>query len=86
MNCSAGRTRLRPAGPARIRGVFADDAAATVVVVWAGRGTTIGGTVYENTDAWVMRLEDGKVVDGLAFYDSIAFDELWHGVTRRAAD
>jgi hypothetical protein len=27
-----------------------------------------------------MTFEDGKVIDGLAFYDSIAFDELWETV------
>jgi uncharacterized protein len=24
-----------------------------------------------------MRLRDGKVVDGTAFYDSISFNDLW---------
>jgi ketosteroid isomerase-like protein len=28
-----------------------------------------------------MTLRDGKVVDGTAFYDSIAFDELWQNVS-----
>jgi ketosteroid isomerase-like protein len=27
-----------------------------------------------------MTLEDGKVVDATAFYDSIAFNELWETV------
>jgi hypothetical protein len=27
-----------------------------------------------------MTLSDGKVADGMAFYDSIAFNELWDGV------
>jgi ketosteroid isomerase-like protein len=27
-----------------------------------------------------MTLEDGKVINGTAFYDSIAFNELWETV------
>jgi hypothetical protein len=25
-------------------------------------------------------MRDGRVIDATAFFDSIAFDELWHGV------
>lgn len=67
-----------PFRPVRIRGVHADGD--TVSVVWDGAGTTIAGTEYANTYVWVMRLRDGLVVDGLALFDSIAFDELWNGV------
>jgi uncharacterized protein len=28
-----------------------------------------------------MTLSGGKVIDGTAFYDSIAFNELWDSVT-----
>ncbi|MFG1951762.1 hypothetical protein [Micromonospora sp. NPDC048830] len=42
-----------------------------------GRGVTVAGTPYENTYAWFLTLRDGKVVDGMAFFDSVAFDELW---------
>ena len=55
----------------------------TVVVLWDGRGTTINGTPYENSYAWFMRMRDGQVVDGTAFYDSISFNHLWHEVTPR---
>ncbi len=30
-----------------------------------------------------MTLRDGKVVRGTAFYDSIAFNELWESVSPR---
>jgi len=53
----------------------------TVIVVWDGRGTTTLGTVYENSYVWILTLSDGKVVDGTAFYDSIAFNQLWETVT-----
>lgn len=71
---------IDPFRPVAIRGIHADETTDTVVVLWDGRGTTTAGTTYENTYAWVMRLRDGLVVDGTAFFDSVAFDELWVGV------
>lgn len=67
-----------PFRPVVIRGVYADGD--TVVVLWDGEGTTTAGTEYRNTYAWFLTLRDGKVVDGTALYDSIAFDELWRTV------
>ena len=68
-----------PFRPARIRSIHADGD--TVIVVWDGHGVANDGQPYENTYAWIMRLLDGAVVDGTAFYDSISFNELWSRVT-----
>ena len=67
-----------PFRPVRVRGIFADGD--TVIALWDGAGRAIDGSEYTNTYAWFMRLRDGEIVDGVAFYDSIAFDELWNGV------
>ena len=64
--------------PSRVRSIHAD--ADTVIVVWDGRGVANDGKPYENSYAWIMRLRDGKVVDGTAFYDSISFNDLWNRV------
>ena len=69
---------LEPFRPAHVRSVLADDD--TAVVIWAGHGVANDGRPYDNGYAWIMRLRDGAVVDGTAFYDSIAFDELWSRV------
>jgi hypothetical protein len=69
-----------PFRPVAIRAVYDDAERHTVIVVWDGRGTTTVGTVYDNTYAWIMELRDGKVIDGTAFFDSIAFDVLWETV------
>ena len=61
--------------PVRIRSVSADGD--TVIVVWDGRGVANDGEPYENSYAWIMRMRDGMVVDGTAFYDSISFNALW---------
>ncbi|MEO3748593.1 nuclear transport factor 2 family protein [Plantactinospora sp. B5E13] len=70
-----------PFRPVTIRAIYADDEQRTVAVVWDGEGITGAGTTYRNTYAWFMTLENGKVIDGTAFYDSIAFNELWETVS-----
>jgi uncharacterized protein len=70
-----------PFRPVNIRAIYDDEDNSTVIVVWDGRGTTTAGTTYHNTYAWFMTLSGGKVIDGTAFYDSIAFNELWDRVT-----
>lgn len=70
-----------PFRPVSIRGIYDDEDNSTVIVVWDGQGTTTAGTTYQNTYAWFMTLSGGKVTDGTAFYDSIAFNELWESVT-----
>jgi uncharacterized protein len=67
-----------PFRPVIIRGVYADGD--TVVVIWDGRGIANDGRPYENSYAWIMKLDNGKVVDGTAFFDSISFNDLWSRV------
>jgi ketosteroid isomerase-like protein len=75
---ASGGERFRPV---RIRSILGDgDTIVVVVVVWEGRGVANDGGLYENTYAWIMRMADGLVVDGTAFYDSIAFNDLWDRV------
>ena len=70
-----------PFRPITIRSIHADDD--TVIVVWDGRGVAADGQPYENSYAWIMKMRDGHVVDGTAFYDSISFNELWARVQPR---
>jgi SnoaL-like domain len=67
-----------PFRPVAVHGVYADDD--TVVVLWDGEGTRLDGKPYENTYAWFMMFRDGLVVEATAFFDSIAFNELWSEV------
>jgi hypothetical protein len=64
-----------PFRPVTIRGVYSDGD--TVTVIWDGRGIANDGQPYQNSYAWIMKLADGKVIDGTAFYDSISFNDLW---------
>jgi ketosteroid isomerase-like protein len=68
-----------PFRPELIRSIHADGD--TVIVVWNGRGIANDGQPYENSYAWIMRMRDGLVVDGTAFYDSISFNGLWSRVS-----
>jgi uncharacterized protein len=67
-----------PVRPITIGSIHADGD--TVVVYWDGRGTANDGRPYENSYAWFMKMRDGKVIDGTAFYDSISFNDLWDRV------
>jgi uncharacterized protein len=67
-----------PFRPVAIRSIHADGD--TVIVLWDGRGVANDGRPYANSYAWFMKLRDGRVVDGTAFYDSISFNELWDRV------
>jgi ketosteroid isomerase-like protein len=68
----------KPFRPTTIRSITADGD--TVIVVWDGCGVANDGQPYSNSYAWIMRLVDGQVVDGTAFYDSISFNDLWQRV------
>lgn len=58
-----------------IREIHADGS--TVVILFDAAGTAKDGKPYTNTYAWFLDLADGKIVKATAFYDSIAFNDLW---------
>jgi hypothetical protein len=64
-----------PFRPVRVRSIVADGD--VLAVVWDGVGLATDGLRYENSYVWLMELRGGKVVEGTAFFDSKAFDELW---------
>lgn len=49
----------------------------TVIVHFDATGTANDGQPYVNTYAWFLDLRDGKIVRSTAFYDSVAFNDLW---------
>jgi uncharacterized protein len=51
--------------------------------VWDGRGVANDDRPYENSYAWIMRMRDGEVVEGTAFYDTLSFNDLWTRVSAR---
>jgi ketosteroid isomerase-like protein len=61
-----------------IRGLFADGD--MVIVLFDARGTARDGQPYSNTYAWFLELQDGRVTNATAFFDSIEFNDLWSRV------
>ena len=49
----------------------------TVIVLFDAEGTAQDGRIYANSYAWFLDMRDGLIVRARAFFDSIAFDDLW---------
>ena len=61
-----------------VRGIYADGD--MVIVMWDGAGIALDGKSYENTYSLYLKMRDGKIIEATAFFDSIAFDDLWKRV------
>lgn len=68
------KTGLKPT----IRNLYAD--ADTVIIFFDGTGIAKDDRPYANTYAWFMRFEGRMVVEVVAFFDNLAFNELWRRV------
>jgi len=58
-----------------IKAIYADGG--TVIVHFDAAGTAKDGKPYTNTYAWFLDMDEGRIVKATAFYDSIAFNDLW---------
>lgn len=58
-----------------IRNLYAEGDA--VIVFFDASGTARDGKLYTNTYAWFLDMEGGKITNASAFFDSIAFNDLW---------
>lgn len=52
-----------------------------VVILFDAAGTAKDGKAYTNSYAWFFRMKSGRVVEASAFFDAIAFNDLWARVT-----
>ena len=57
-----------------------------VIVRFDASAVAHDGQPYVNSYAWFLTLRNEKVVDVVAFFDSIAFDELWTRVSPASSD
>jgi uncharacterized protein len=67
-------TALKPT----VRSLYADGD--TVVAYFDAEGTARDGIAYRNTYAWFLHLRDDRIVAASAFFDSLAFNDLWQRV------
>lgn len=61
-----------------VQAIYADGD--MVIVLWDGKAIARDGKAYENTYSWYLKMRDGKIVNATAFFDSIAFNDLWKRV------
>lgn len=52
-----------------------------VVILFDAAGTAKDGQPYTNNYAWFFRMKAGRVVEANAFFDAIAFNDLWARIT-----
>jgi ketosteroid isomerase-like protein len=62
-----------------VRGLYADGD--TVIAYFDGVATARDGVPYTNSYTWYLRMHDGRILNAVAFFDSIAYNELWNRVT-----
>ncbi|NTY58275.1 nuclear transport factor 2 family protein [Mycolicibacterium sphagni] len=62
-----------------IRALYSDGD--TVIALFDAEGMARDGRPYRNTYAWFLQFSGDRIVKGTAFYDSIAFNDLWRRVT-----
>jgi ketosteroid isomerase-like protein len=63
--------RLIPA----VRGLYADGD--MVIALFDAEAIARDGKPYKNTYTWYMRMREGKIVEAIAFFDTIEFTDLW---------
>lgn len=51
-----------------------------VIIFFDAAGVAKDGKPYENTYAWFWEMREGRVVRAHAFFDSLAFNDLWRRV------
>ncbi|WP_213769059.1 nuclear transport factor 2 family protein [Caballeronia sp. dw_19] len=61
--------------PIEVKGIYGEGD--MVIAQFAGRGIANDGKPYVNNYAWFLKMKDGLVIEGTAFFDSVAFNDLW---------
>lgn len=58
-----------------VRGIYADDD--MVIALFDAEATARDGKPYRNTYTWYMHIREGKIVEVIAFFDTIEFTDFW---------
>jgi ketosteroid isomerase-like protein len=64
-------SRLVPA----VRNIYADGD--MVIALFDAEGTARDGKLYRNTYTWYLQMREGRIIDVIAFFDTIEFTDLW---------
>jgi ketosteroid isomerase-like protein len=58
-----------------VRGIYAD--ADMVIALFDAEGTARDGRPYKNTYTWYLQMHEGRIVNVVAFFDTIELTDLW---------
>lgn len=61
-----------------VRAIYGDGD--MVIALFDAEATARDGKPYRNTYTWYMQMRDGKIVEVIAFFDTIEFSDLWKRV------
>ena len=59
----------------KLKGLYAEDD--MVIALWDGKAMARDGIAYNNTYSWYMKMKGGKIVEVVAFFDSIDLASIW---------
>ena len=62
----------------RLKELYADGD--MVIALWDGSAVAKDGITYDNTYSWYMKMRENKIIEVVAFFDTIGFTELWKRV------
>jgi len=58
-----------------VQGLYADGD--TVIAYFDASATVRDGSPYSNTYTWYLHMREGVIVEAVAFFDSIEFNQFW---------
>ncbi len=48
-----------------------------VIALFDATATARDGKPYKNAYSWYMRMREGEIVEAMAFFDSVEFNDFW---------
>jgi ketosteroid isomerase-like protein len=61
-----------------LRGLYAEGD--MVIALWDGKAMARDGIAYNNTYSWYMRMKGGKIIEVVAFFDTLDLADIWKRV------
>jgi uncharacterized protein len=52
-----------------------------VIALFDAEGTACDGKPYKNTYTWYLHMRDDRIVNVIAFFDTIEFTDFWTRIT-----
>jgi ketosteroid isomerase-like protein len=66
-----------------VRALYADGD--MVIALFDGKAVALDHKPYKNTYTWFLRMKDEKIIEVVAFFDTIEFTDFWTRITPPSA-